>query len=77
MILGLYEMHKKNIIHRDIKTQNIFLIKNLAKLGDFGISKVIKVKFMKGIEKLGFHANFNWNTLFFASRSYRLAPLWH
>jgi len=33
-------MHAKNILHRDIKTQNIFISKNnVLKIGDFGISK--------------------------------------
>merc|ERR1711971_208246 len=32
--------HDRNIFHRDIKTQNIFLCKNgRVKLGDFGVSK--------------------------------------
>ena len=38
--LGLNYIHKKNIIHRDLKTKNIFLTKQkLIKIGDFGISK--------------------------------------
>ena len=33
-------MHSKNILHRDIKAENIFLTKNNElKIGDFGISK--------------------------------------
>jgi len=41
--LGLALMHSKNIMHRDLKPQNLFLTKdNDLKLGDFGISKEIK-----------------------------------
>lgn len=33
-------MHSKNILHRDLKSQNLFLTKkNIVKIGDFGISK--------------------------------------
>ena len=38
-------MHLKNILHRDIKSQNIFIVKNdVLKLGDFGISKQVDTK---------------------------------
>ena len=37
---ALQYIHKKNILHRDLKTQNIFITsKKLIKIGDFGISK--------------------------------------
>jgi len=37
---GLNHIHKKNILHRDLKAQNIFLTtQNIIKIGDFGISK--------------------------------------
>jgi len=40
--LALLYMHKKKVIHRDLKTQNIFLTKrNIVKIGDFGISRVL------------------------------------
>eukprot|EP00879_Flechtneria_rotunda_P025140 GHRR01026700.1.p1 GENE.GHRR01026700.1~~GHRR01026700.1.p1 ORF type:complete len:361 (+),score=125.75 GHRR01026700.1:367-1449(+) len=40
--LGLKHVHDRKILHRDIKTQNIFVSSNgLLKLGDFGVSKVL------------------------------------
>ncbi|GIY68349.1 hypothetical protein CEXT_593661 [Caerostris extrusa] len=41
--LALQYIHFENILHRDLKTQNIFLTRNnLVKVGDFGISRVLK-----------------------------------
>ena len=46
MIEGLKSLHDKKIMHRDIKSANIFLTKKKyqCKLGDMNVSKVIKEK---------------------------------
>ncbi len=44
LALALKHVHDRKIIHRDIKTENIFLSshKRVVKLGDFGIAKVLE-----------------------------------
>ncbi|KAF5287799.1 hypothetical protein FQR65_LT12167 [Abscondita terminalis] len=42
---GLNHIHSKNIIHRDLKSENIFLTglqSDVVKIGDFGISKILQ-----------------------------------
>jgi NIMA (never in mitosis gene a)-related kinase 1/4/5 len=39
---GLYHIHRKRVLHRDLKSLNIFLDKSdRVKLGDFGVAKVL------------------------------------
>ena len=43
MALGLHYMHEQRVLHRDLKTQNIFMLGNgRLVLGDLGISKVLE-----------------------------------
>jgi NIMA (never in mitosis gene a)-related kinase len=43
MILGVMQMHSKSILHRDIKSQNMFMTKDgTLKIGDFGISRQVE-----------------------------------
>ena len=46
MIEGLKALHDKKIMHRDLKSANIFLKKNMCKIGDMNVSKVIKDKLL-------------------------------
>lgn len=43
-------IHSVNVLHRDLKTQNVMLNKKrtVLKLGDFGISKVLSSKITSG-----------------------------
>ncbi|MCQ2817613.1 MAG: protein kinase [archaeon] len=44
MLRGLKALHDRKIIHRDIKSANVFLNKNgVCKLGDLNVSKVLKM----------------------------------
>ena len=44
MVRGLKALHSLKILHRDIKSANIFLSeeKTIAKLGDMNVSKIAK-----------------------------------
>ncbi|XP_026227334.1 serine/threonine-protein kinase Nek11 isoform X2 [Anabas testudineus] len=38
LLLGLHYVHDRRILHRDLKAKNVFLKRNLVKIGDFGVS---------------------------------------
>lgn len=43
IVKGLKVIHNMKIMHRDLKSANVFLCEDLtAKLGDFNVSKVVK-----------------------------------
>lgn len=52
IILGLYYLHKKKILHRDLKTANVFLMKDSSKpyfsvkIGDLGVAKLLETSTM-------------------------------
>ena len=44
ILMTLKKIHKKNIIHRDIKPDNIFIInENTIKIGDFGLAEKMNI----------------------------------
>ncbi len=52
--LAIKHIHDRKIIHRDLKSQNIFLTKNgLLKLGDFGIAKCLNYTHDKATSYVG------------------------
>lgn len=52
--LALQHIHKKKIIHRDLKSGNIFLMKSgIVKLGDFGIAKGLQSTWEKAKTLVG------------------------
>lgn len=47
LLVGLRKLHESKIIHRDLKSANIFFSNGRAKLGDMNISKILKTDFAK------------------------------
>ncbi|XP_040595835.1 serine/threonine-protein kinase Nek11 isoform X5 [Mesocricetus auratus] len=41
LLLGVNYMHERRILHRDLKSKNIFLKNNQLKIGDFGVSRLL------------------------------------
>jgi NIMA (never in mitosis gene a)-related kinase len=42
VLSGLSVLHEMNIIHRDLKSANIFISDGIYKLGDLNVSKLLK-----------------------------------
>ncbi|XP_032833381.1 serine/threonine-protein kinase Nek11-like [Petromyzon marinus] len=43
LLFGVHYMHSSCVIHRDLKTKNIFLSRNdVIKIGDFGVSRLLQ-----------------------------------
>jgi NIMA (never in mitosis gene a)-related kinase 1/4/5 len=50
---GLHELHIRGIVHRDIKSANLFIFPdNLIKLGDFNVSMIVN----EGIKMLHYYS---------------------
>ncbi|XP_078363568.1 serine/threonine-protein kinase Nek1-like isoform X2 [Oculina patagonica] len=46
MTMALHHIHSKKVLHRDLKSQNVFLTKKgVIKIGDFGISRMMENTF--------------------------------
>ncbi|CAI9721227.1 serine serine/threonine-protein kinase Nek11 isoform X1 [Octopus vulgaris] len=41
ILLGVNYIHSRHILHRDLKSRNIFLKNGIIKIGDFGISRIL------------------------------------
>ncbi|XP_053305175.1 serine/threonine-protein kinase Nek11-like [Spea bombifrons] len=41
LLLGVNYLHERLVLHRDLKTKNVFLKDGAVKIGDFGVSRVL------------------------------------
>ena len=53
IVEGMDYLNKKNIIHRDLKFENILIKNNVIKISDFGFAKPIGSKLAVFSEKCG------------------------
>lgn len=54
LVSAIRYMHSRNVLHRDLKTANIFLTKEgMVKIGDFGISKVMSTQQVGAVTVVG------------------------
>ena len=52
--LGLQYLHSKSVLHRDIKSANVFLTHDgLAKIGDLGVAKLLKAPDAMSVTAIG------------------------
>ena len=55
--IGVGFLHKEEVIHRNLKTSNIFISKDgYPKVGDFGISKFLESNFVQSIYRTSLYA---------------------
>lgn len=72
IVLGLHYLHTKKILHRDLKTANVFLMKDdsqpyfVVKIGDLGVAKLLEVELL--VDKSYFHKNSRYISLCFADK---------
>lgn len=46
MMVGMRDLHAKKILHRDIKSLNVFLDQDYnVRIGDLGVAKALKTDF--------------------------------
>lgn len=43
-MLGLHCLHRLNIIHLDVKPENLLINKNILKIADFGLCRAARLK---------------------------------